>query len=305
MTKTDSLTRYFFIAAILQIVWGLTPSASRLVIEEIPVELYITIRWSISGIIFSLYLFLTKTWKKIEFADIGFISLLGLLGYGVASFGTLYGLKLGGVTNFALMAALSPIISSLMSVLILKERPQKIFILSLIISILGLVLLLVGKYQISSFSIAGYSALLILMAYICEALVFVYSKKFKRKMDAPQYLAIAQIATAGFMWILQGTTFHQLSQLANLTSKGLGGIIFVSIVACVLCYAVLYWLLNHFDGHKLALFDGLHTLSAVFFGYLFFQEEIRWMMIVGGFLILLALVSGNLPQKKTAAEIPE
>ncbi len=298
-------TRYYFIAAILQIVWGLTPTASKFIIEEIPVELYITIRWSISGLVFSLYLLLTKSWKQIDLRDMGMISLLGLLGYGVASFGTLYGLKLGGVTNFALMAAFSPVITSFASIWILKERPHKTYMVSLLISILGLILLLAGKYQISTFSIAGLSALFILTAYICEALVFVYSKKFKRKVDAAQYLAIAQVSTALFMWMLQGTIFHQTSEISNLTLHGFTALVFVSIVACVLCFAVLYWLLNYFDGHRLALFDGLHTLSAVFFGIIFFEDKIRLLMILGGTLILLALISGNLSQNGSADEKAE
>ncbi len=293
----QGFTRYYVIALMVQIVWGLTPTASRFVIEEIPVELYITIRWSISGMIFSIYLLLTKSWRKIPLRDFGIISCLGLLGYGVASFGTLYGLKFGGVSNFALMAAMSPIITSLVSVLILNERPQKQFIFSLLIGVLGLILLLVGKYQVSTFEIAGISALLILMAYVCEALVFVYSKKFKSKVDTAQYLAIAQVSTALFMWVLQGIIYHQFSEVSDLTSRGLGSILFVSIVSCVLCYAILYWLLRFFDGHRLALFDGLHTLSAVFFGYIFFRDEIRWPMILGGGLILLAVVVGNLSRR--------
>lgn len=299
------LNRYIVVAAILQIVWGLTPTASRIVIDEIPVELYITLRWTISGLIFLTYLAWLRAWKKIAPKDIAVISLLGILGYGVASFGTLYGLKLGGVTNFALMASISPIISSLLSILILRERPHKTFFLALMMSVVGLMLLVIGKYQISTFSIAGISALLIVGAYICEGLIFVFSKRFKRKVDASQYLAIAQSATALFMWILQFTTFQQVSLVSSLTQKGIMALLFVSIVACVLCFAVLYWLLNHIDGHKLALFESLHSISAVMFGYLIYGDEMKPLMIIGGFLILMSLVSGNLLLKKAAPEIPE
>lgn len=301
----SQLHRYLLVAAILQIVWGLTPSASKLVIEEIPVELYITTRWTVSGLIFATYLLLTRTWKRINATDIGAISLLGLLGYGLASFGTLYGLEIGGVTNFALMAALSPIISSTASIFILKESPQRTFYIALPLGVVGLLLLVIGKYQVSSFSVAGASVLLILGAYICEALVFVYSKRFKRKVDAPQYLAIAQISTALFMWLAQFSEFNQMDQITQLSLKGVLALIFVSVVSCVLCFAILYWLLHHFDGHRLALFDGLHTLSAVLFGYLFFQEEIRLLMLIGGSLILLSLIIGSLPQQRAAQEVPE
>jgi drug/metabolite transporter (DMT)-like permease len=129
-----------------------------------------------------------------------------------------------------------------------------------------------------------------------EALVFAFSKKFEAKMSAAQYLAIAQIAAAVVMWFCQGIYLRQTSQLDHLTIKGIAATGFVSIVACVLCYAVIYWLLNHIDGHRRALFDGFHTLSATFFGYILFEEPIRALMFVGGMLILAGLVTGNLPR---------
>jgi hypothetical protein len=38
--------KYLLIAGILQIVWGFDPAASKYVIDEIPVELYIALRWT-------------------------------------------------------------------------------------------------------------------------------------------------------------------------------------------------------------------------------------------------------------------
>ncbi len=291
------LTKFLFIAALLQIVWGLVPSASKFVIDEIPVELYIAIRWTISGFIFAIYLIMKKNWSKVSLQDIAQVSALGILGYGVASVGTLYGLKIGGVTNFALMASLSPIITTIIAVWLLKERPQKLFLLALPLVVVGLLLLVVGKYQVSSLAVAGTSSLLIMVAYVLEAIVFVFSKRFKSKMNIAQYLAISQIAAALFMWLLQAAYFQQSDQIHNLSLKGFVAAAFVSVVACVLCYAVLYWLLNYVDGHKLALFDVFHTLSAVLFGSLFFAEELRPLMIAGGALILLGLIIGNWPKR--------
>lgn len=297
------LTFYLVIAGLVQIIWGLTPTASKFVIDQIPVELYISLRWSISSGIFLGYVFYKKTWRKISLKNISWISLLGILGYGVGSLGTLYGLKIGGVTNFALMAAFSPIMVSLASILLLKERPSQRFYLALGMSVLGLGLLIFGKYSISTIEIAGLSAVLILGAYICEALVFVYSKKFKEKANLSQYLAITQGATAVLMWTLEFTHFRQLGQLANLSDSGMMGIGFVAIVSCVLCYATLYWLLNHVPGHKLSLFEGLHTISAVIFGYVIFNEEVRPMMYLGGVLILSALILSNLPTTLEKADM--
>tara|TARA_B110001454_G_scaffold219194_1_gene251250 strand:+ start:2324 stop:3244 length:921 start_codon:yes stop_codon:yes gene_type:complete len=289
-----SINTLLIIAVFLQITWGLVPSASKMVIEEIPVELYVALRWTLSGFIFVMYLTLTKSWVRISKTDFLCVGGLGLLGYGLASLGTLYGLKIGGVSNFALLSALGPVVISTVSILILKERPNRWFYIALPLCVSGLVLLVMGKYQVSTLQIAGYSALSVLAGYTMEAIVFVFSKRFKAKMPIAQYLGVAQIAAAAIFWLLQATYFGQADQFHQLTGRGLLAALFVAIVACVLCYAVLYWLLSYLDGHKLALFDGIHAVSASVFGYFLFQEPMTTLMLIGGGLIFSGLIIGTI-----------
>jgi len=281
------------IAAVLQIVWGLVPSASQVVIDQIPVELYIALRWTISGFIF-LGLIFTGTggfglWRR----EALWVAGLGILGYAMASFGTLYGLKIGGVTNLALMGALNPIVTSAVAIAVLREKPRRSFYVALPLCVLGLILLVTGKHRISSWQIALSSSALIIGAAALEAVVFVFSRKFKAHFSSVQYLAISQLSAAAFMWILQGAAFRQTAALSVFSPRGWAAAIFVSVVACVLCYLILYWLLNFIEGHRLALFDGLHTISAALFGFVFFHEALNGLMIFGGFLLLAGLFLGN------------
>ncbi len=302
MSSRKSIKVYLLVAAILNIVWGLVPSASKIVIDEIPVELYVALRWTISGVFFAIFLMMTGRWKRVNPKDLVMVGSLGVLGYGIASLATLYGLKIGGVTNFVLIAAFSPVITSLVAIIFLSEKPGREFFMALPFAVAGLVLVAVGKYQISSLSVAVTGALLIMVAYVLEALVFVFSKRFKDRMPSSQYLALSQITAAGFMWIMQLATLHQTGQLAQLTHRGIFAVLFVSVVACVLCYSVLYWLLNYIDGHKLAMFEGLHAVSGAFFGYVLFNEEISSAMFLGGTLILLALVISQFPKASPPEE---
>lgn len=293
MDSRFSIRTLLTIAAILQIVWGLVPSASKLVISEIPVELYIAIRWTISGSIFTALVVLQAKWFSLFRKESIWVVLLGIGGYALASFGTLYGLKIGGVSNFALLGALNPVITSLVAVTVLKERPTRQFYFALPFCILGILLLVIGKHYVSSWHTALSSAVLIIGAAFLEAIIFVYSRKFKAQFSSIQYLALSQVSAAILVWCMQIFYFHQLAEIHNLSSQAWIAAIFVSIVACVFCYLILYWLLNHLDGHRLALFDGLHTLSATLFGILFFNDHVTALMIAGGILLLTGLIIGN------------
>lgn len=293
--KAPQIKTLLLIAAILQIVWGMVPSASKLVISEIPVELYISLRWTISGMIFLIWIFFHRSWVGILKKQTVWVSLLGIGGYAIASFGTLYGLKIGGVTNFALMGALNPIITSVVAIIVLRERPTKLFYVALPLCVSGLLLLVLGKHHISSWEVALSSSALIIGATVLEAIIFVYSKRLRPHFSSTQYLTISQLSAAAFMWLLQIGVYQQFNAIQNLTARGWGAAVFVSSVACVLCYLILYWLLNYLDGHRLALFDGLHTISATLFGFLFFNEILNGLMLSGGILLLIGLVLGNLP----------
>ncbi len=88
--RSTPLSRYFVLAAFLQIVWGLVPSASKIVIEEIPVELYIALRWTISSLVIAAIL-LIRTRSLVPMRrDAAIAGGLGILGYALSSFGTLY-----------------------------------------------------------------------------------------------------------------------------------------------------------------------------------------------------------------------
>jgi drug/metabolite transporter (DMT)-like permease len=298
-----SLRQLLVIAFLLQLIWGMVPTASKMVIDEIPIELYIAIRWSISGLIFAVYLGLSKTWQRVSTADTCAVAGLGVMGYAVASLGTLYGLKLGGVTQFALMAAFAPAVTTFVSIWILKERPGRWFYVALPLSTLGLGFLVTGKVADESWITVAQSFACIMGGLLLEAFVFVFSKKFKSKMSSLQYLAIAQLAAAAVMWIFQAIRLHQISALADLKTDGWAAAIFVSCVACVLCYAVLYWLLLRVEGHKLSLFDGVHAISATACGILFLGETLTGKMAVGGVLILLGLILGNYPSAPVEKQI--
>jgi len=77
--------------------------------------------------------------------------------------------------------------------------------------------------------------------------------------------------------------------LSHLDSTGWVAALFVSVVACVLCYYVLYWLVMHVPGHRLAIFEELHGISAMILGVYLFQDPVNAWMLAGGACVLLGL----------------
>jgi drug/metabolite transporter (DMT)-like permease len=282
--------RYLAVAAAIQLVWGFTPSASRIVLRTLPVETYSAFRYTVSGCLFLAVTLARHGRLAHRRADLPALALLGVLAYGVDSLGTLYGLQLGGVLNFALASSFNAVITALVAAVVLKERLGRHVALAAGLSVGGGLLLASGKYEVSTLDVALGSLALIWGAYVLEALGFVFSRRFKARMPLTEYLALAQLSAGGFMWTVSGAMHGPPAALLALPAEGIAALAFVCLVSCGLCYFVLYWLLDHVDGHELAFFDCFHTLSAVGFGVLLFDEPLNTKMLAGGVLLASGVV---------------
>lgn len=281
---------YYLLASLNQFIWGLTPSASKVVLTYLPVESYSAIRYTFSGLLFLIIAVIKQGKLRVSWEDLPKMAGLGILAYGINSLGTLYGLQIGGVLNFALASSFNAVITAGISILFLKERPKGYFIVAGFLSVIGGFFLFLGKYDVSNLRIAGGSLLLIWIAYALEDLAFVYSKKWKKRYPLYEYLAILQLSAGVFMWGVSLVKVGPPTKILDMPLIGWAALSFVCIFSCAIAYFILYWLLNHLDGHKLAFFDCFHTIAAAFFGAVFFREPFNAEMLIGGILLLAALI---------------
>ena len=282
-------TPYYLLAVLVQLVWGLTPSASKVVLDYLPVEIYSAIRYSFSGILFLVIARLRHGGLVVEPRMLPRLVFLGIVAYGLDSLGTLYGLKLGGVLSFALASSLNALITSLVSLVILKEKMTPGFFAAVLLSVLGGLMLFFGKAEAANFRVAGLSLFLIWMAYVCEALGFVFSRRYKAHLPLEEYLGILQVSAGIFMTGISILGGRSAEGLARMPWEAWASLAFVCFIACGVCYFLLYWLLNFIYGHRLAFFDAFHTLSASVLGVVVFHDPYNFKMVCGGALLLAAV----------------
>lgn len=259
-------------------------------LQYLPVEGFSAIRYTVSGLIFLTYSLIAHRRLSIGAKDLPKLAIIGILAYAIDSLGTLYGLQIGGVLNFALASSMNAVIPAALAILILREKATGWFALAATLSVGGGLILFLGKYNVSGFQISATSLLLTWGAYVFEALGFVFSKKFKERMPLTEYIGILQIFAALFMWVT-AIGFNKLpSGLMTMPLEGWLSLVFVCLFSCCLCYFVLYWLLTHIEGHRLAFFDCFHTITAAVFATFLFGEPFNSKMWLGGFLLLLAVI---------------
>ncbi len=280
---------YFLIAACIQALWGITPSASQIVLRYMPVEQYATIRYLFSSAIFLSVSFAMKGSFQVSRTLFPKLAFIGVLTYALNSLGTLYGLRVGGVLNFSLASSMNAVVTALVAIIVLRESAHRNFKIAALLSVCGGLCLFWGKLDVSNFQIAAGSLCLIWSAYILEALGLVFSKSFKNILPLTEYIGIMQLCAGSFMLgITTAKNGWHVTTFA-MPAEGWLALSFVCFVSCCLCYFVQYWLLNHIDGHRLAFFDCFHTIVSAFLGVAAFSEPYNIKMLIGGGLLLGAV----------------
>jgi drug/metabolite transporter (DMT)-like permease len=283
----------------MQLVWSLTPSASNVVIRYLPVETYIALRFSLSGAIFLAWTLVRHGLPRITREDWPRLIALGVGNYGLASLGTLYGLKIGGVFNFGLASSVNAVITATTAIIVLRETVGRGFFLAVPLSIAGSLLLFAGKNSLAGAQVAAGSLLCVTGAYLCEALGLVHSRRYRAKYSLAGYLAVLQLSGAAALWIVVAASGRGgASALLHMPPVAWVSFLFVAIVACVLCFGIHYWLLGHLDGHRLAFFDCFHSMGAAFWGVVLFEEPFNATMLWGGALLAASVLATNLRSRR-------
>ena len=283
------MNKYVWLAIVTQLVASTIPSASKLVLNSFAVEPYIALRWSISAIAFGILLIVSRVRCVWEPRLMASVAALGLGGYVFASLGTLYAVKIGGVSFFALLTLLSPLIVVALATIVLKEQVRRSTWIALGIALVGLTLMVKGKVEVFSVTSAMAATVLVIAAYTSDGLTFLYSKPFQAKLSLVQYLFAGQAAAAISMWLVSFAMYPR-EQLIPPTFEVWAAIVYVAVVSCVGIYFVWYWLLKHIQGQQLGVLQYLHGVAAALWGVLVFGEDVSRPMIAGSVLLLLSIV---------------
>lgn len=240
------------------------------------------------GFIFAFFM-VKKTGSSVKGNNIKLLvlrSILGLLGVGFY----FYSINHLNLADAVIINKLSPFVVVVLSIFILKEKVTKVQILALFIAIIGSVLVVRPKFDVSI-----YPALIGILAAVFAGAAYT-TISYLRKTDRPEtivfyFTLITSIIVLPFAfaggWIMpQGWDILKAIGL-GLTSTA--GQIFMT-------YGYRYA-----DASEISVYSYLDIIFSMFIGVILFTEIPNTFTIVGGVLILLAGVI-NFQGKKSMLE---
>ncbi len=278
---------------LFSIIFGFSFMMSKTALEYVSPIGLIAYRFLVAFVVFQI-LRMTKVVKiKINRQDSISIVLVAIFQPVFYFLFETYGLSLTTSGEAGLMIALIPIFVTILSTVILKEKPLKSQVFFIFLSFSGVIFIQVFKSGIN-FESSSLGFALLLMAVISAALFNIASRsaaKSHKPQEITYIMMLMGAVTFNSIYIMQlgfrGEIGQYFSNLGNLSV--ILPIVYLGIVASILGFFLVNFSLSKLPAHISSIYANIATVVAVIAGALFLKETIYFYHIIGGALIIIGV----------------
>lgn len=204
-----------------------------------------------------------------------------------------YGLARTSSSEAGMMIALIPIFVSILSALILNEKPKVIQVFFIVLSVFGIIYIQVSKSSSGlQFELVGF---LLLFGAVLSAAVFNITSR-----NASKVLKAYELTY--FMMLIGAIVFNSI-YLINLMEENrlgdylgnlqhielLGPILYLGVVASIGGFFLVNYALGHLEAHVASIYSNLATIVSIVAGAVFLGETLYYYHYLGSLLIVVGV----------------
>ena len=287
----------FLLPLIAVLIWSMNIAVTRYAVDLIEPASISFYRWLIAFIVLTPFM-LFKVWTqralvRRHLGQLAILSAFGMVLYQGLSYTAAHYTT---ATNMGIVNAFIPVFTIFVSMLILKDIPNRFAIVGSIISFLGLLYIL-GKGNFATLlNMGGHSGdLLMVVAVFFYAFYGVFLKKWQLKIP----LLISLYVQIGFA-LLYHIPFLMYFGLDAINARNAPSLLYAGIFPSLL--APLLWMLavQHIGPNRTSIFMNLMPVFTAIIASLWLAEQWTLFHTIGGMMILVGIV---MAQKKNAPVI--
>ena len=275
------------------IFWALAFPFIKIGLTELSSVNLTIMRLFIVCIVFLLLRFLKpQKFSKLYKKDIIPIFLLGFLGIIVYHLGLNYGEVYISASAASLIIATIPIFIVILAAIVLKEKITIKIALGVILSLLGVIIISLAGTPNSSIEITYISgALAVLIAAIMGAGYTIAGKKLLKRYSALSLTVYAfLLGSLGLIPFITASLFEEVSAMSII---GWSTILYLGIFPTVIGYVLWYVALEIKTASEISIYLYFIPVVSTIISYFLFDEQITWLFIFGGGLVILGLYMAN------------
>ncbi len=275
------------------VVFGFSFMFSKIALAYVTPVGLIAYRFLIAFLVFEL-LRITKV-VKIRFKKANLIPLLLVAVFQPVLYFIFetYGLLKTSSGEAGMMIALIPIFVSIFSTLFLKEKPRKIQLFFILLSVAGILFIQFSKSQVE-FAGQWVGFLLLFFAVISAALFNITSRSASKTLkphEVTYFMMFAGALVFNVIYIIELLFEHRISDYyLNLQHlEIIWPILYLGIIASIGGFFLVNYALSKLPAHVSSIYSNLSTIVAIIAGATILSEQLFYYHYIGGAMIIIGV----------------
>jgi drug/metabolite transporter (DMT)-like permease len=206
-----------------------------------------------------------------------------------------FGLTYTSSSQAGIMMAFIPVIVTILAAIILDEKPKKIQIGFIILSVSGVILTVVGGG--SSSGGGQLKGIIFLLGAVLSAGFFnIASRKASRNFTPYEITYIMMCLGAvvfGFIFLVQGIIKGDLNVFAKLTMKPITSILYLGVLSSVVAFLMSNYSISRLPSSQASIFANLTTVVSIIAGVTIRKEAFETYKLIAAIMIIAGVWGTN------------
>ncbi|HDA1681605.1 TPA: DMT family transporter [Staphylococcus aureus] len=269
------------------ILWGSAFPMIKIALNDFSAESLSAFRLILATIILLPFVIIKKL-PTPELRDIPVIFILGFCGFVIYHTALNFGETLISAGISGILVSTTPIFSSALAYIFLKEHFSKWNWLSSLVAFIGISIISISKDDYTTINVLG--VFIILLASFSESLYFTFQKKYIEKYGFIAFILYTIMASSPFMLIFIPEIINDIH---GATFTSIVSVLYLAIFPTIIPYVLLAYIVKSVGVSDATMSLYLTPIVSLLLSYLLLDELPTTLAIIGGIITLLGVSLSN------------
>ncbi|MCT1419155.1 DMT family transporter [Staphylococcus aureus] len=269
------------------ILWGSAFPMIKIALNDFSAESLSAFRLILATIILLPFVIIKKL-PTPELRDIPVIFILGFCGFVIYHTALNFGETLISAGISGILVSTTPIFSSALAYIFLKEHFSKWNWLSSLVAFIGISIISISKDDYTTINVLG--VFIILLASFSESLYFTFQKKYIEKYGFIAFTLYTIMASSPFMLIFIPEIINDIH---GATFTSIVSVLYLAIFPTIIPYVLLAYIVKSVVVSDATMSLYLTPIVSLLLSYLLLDELPTTLAIIGGLITLLGVSLSN------------
>ncbi|HBC4351967.1 TPA: DMT family transporter [Staphylococcus aureus] len=269
------------------ILWGSAFPMIKIALNDFSAESLSAFRLILATIILLPFVIIKKL-PTPELRDIPVIFILGFCGFVIYHTSLNFGETLISAGISGILVSTTPIFSSALAYIFLKEHFSKWNWLSSLVAFIGISIISISKDDYTTINVLG--VFIILLASFSESLYFTFQKKYIEKYGFIAFTLYTIMASSPFMLIFIPEIINDIH---GATFTSIVSVLYLAIFPTIIPYVLLAYIVKSVGVSDATMSLYLTPIVSLLLSYLLLDELPTTLAIIGGLITLLGVSLSN------------